>query len=33
MPSAGGYMATFRAVGPRPEPKTIKACRLGDARE
>lgn len=29
MPSAGGYMARFRAVGPRPEPKTIKACRLG----
>lgn len=28
MPSAGGYMARFRAVGPRPEPKTIKACRL-----
>ena len=28
MPSAGGYMARFRAVGPRPEPKDIKACRL-----
>jgi len=28
MPSAGGYMARFRAVGARPEPKTIKACRL-----
>ena len=28
MPSAGGYMATFRAAGPRPEPKAIKACRL-----
>jgi len=29
MPSAGGYLAMFRAVGPRPEPKAIKACRLG----
>jgi SAM-dependent methyltransferase len=29
MPSAGGYMATFRATGPRPEPKAIRACRLG----
>ena len=28
MPSAGGYMARFQAVGARPEPKTIKACRL-----
>ena len=28
MPSAGGYMATFRAVGPRPEPAAIKACLL-----
>lgn len=28
MPSAGGYLATFRAVGPRPEPKQIRACRL-----
>ena len=27
MPSAGGYLATFRAIGPRPEPKSIKACR------
>lgn len=27
MPSAGGYLATFRAVGPRPEPKAIRACR------
>ena len=27
MPSAGGYLATFRAVGPRPEPGAIKACR------
>ncbi|MCP3735137.1 class I SAM-dependent methyltransferase [Sphingomonas sp. RP10(2022)] len=29
MPSAGGYMATFRAVGPRPEPEAIKPCVLG----
>ena len=28
MPSAGGYMARFQAVGTRPEPKDIKACRL-----
>ncbi len=27
MPSAGGYLATFRAVGPRPEPAAIRACR------
>jgi len=29
MPSAGGYLATFRAVGPRPEPRAIKPCKLG----
>ncbi len=28
MPSAGGYLATFRAAGPRPEPTAIKPCRL-----
>ncbi|RDE05387.1 class I SAM-dependent methyltransferase [Sphingomonas aracearum] len=28
MPSAGGYLATFRAQGPRPEPKAIRACRI-----
>lgn len=28
MPSAGGYLATFRAVGARPEPSAIKACRI-----
>ncbi|HEX4695578.1 class I SAM-dependent methyltransferase [Sphingomonas sp.] len=28
MPSAGGYMARFRAVGARPEPKDIRGCRL-----
>ncbi|MGP7796324.1 class I SAM-dependent methyltransferase [Sphingomonas sp. CLY1604] len=30
MPSAGGYMATFQAVGPRPEPEAIKPCVLKD---
>ncbi|TCQ00086.1 methyltransferase family protein [Sphingomonas sp. PP-F2F-A104-K0414] len=29
MPSAGGYLATFRATGPRPKPEAIRACRLG----
>ncbi len=29
MPSAGGYLAAFRAVGPRPDPGAIKPCRLG----
>ncbi|MGI4732312.1 MAG: class I SAM-dependent methyltransferase [Janthinobacterium lividum] len=28
MPSAGGYLAAFRAVGPRPDPAAIRACRL-----
>ncbi len=28
MPSAGGYLAAFKAVGPRPEPADIKPCRL-----
>ena len=28
MPGAGGYFATFRAVGTRPEPGAIKACRV-----
>ena len=28
MPSAGGYLAMFRASGERPEPQDIKACRL-----
>jgi ubiquinone/menaquinone biosynthesis C-methylase UbiE len=27
MPSAGGYLAAFRAEGPRPEPRAIRACR------
>ncbi len=26
MPSAGGYLAVFRAQGPRPEPEAIKPC-------
>lgn len=30
MPSAGGYLATFRAIGPRPEPDAIKPCVLKD---
>ncbi|GAA0323679.1 methyltransferase domain-containing protein [Sphingomonas oligophenolica] len=29
MPSAGGYLATFRATGPRPDPADIRPCRLG----
>ncbi len=28
LPSAGGYLATFQPVGPRPEPGTIRACRI-----
>jgi SAM-dependent methyltransferase len=28
MPSAGGYLAAYRAEGSRPEPGAIKACRL-----
>ena len=32
MPSAGGYLAAFKAEGPRPDPGTIKPCRLvGDS--
>jgi ubiquinone/menaquinone biosynthesis C-methylase UbiE len=27
MPSAGGSLAAFKAVGERPEPGTIKACK------
>lgn len=26
MPSAGGYLAMFRAEGPRPDPASIRAC-------
>lgn len=28
MPSAGGYLATFRVAGPRPEPRAIRPCKL-----
>lgn len=28
MPSAGGYLATFRVAGPRPEPLAIRPCKL-----
>ena len=28
MPSAGGYLATFRPVGARPEPSAIRGCRI-----
>jgi ubiquinone/menaquinone biosynthesis C-methylase UbiE len=28
MPSAGGYLAAYRAEGPRPAPEDIKPCRL-----
>lgn len=27
MPSAGGYIALFKATGPRPAPETIRPCR------
>lgn len=27
MPSAGGYLAMFRAQGPRPEPRAIRTCK------
>ena len=29
MPSAGGYLATFVADGPRPEPGAIRGCSQG----
>ena len=29
MPSAGGYLATFRAVGDRPDPAAIRSCSQG----
>lgn len=31
MESAGGYLAAFRADGPRPEPSSIKPCRINRA--
>ena len=30
MRSAGGYFATFRAAGERPDPADIRACRIND---
>lgn len=33
MPSAGGYVAVFRAEGERPEPASIRACRIDRAPE
>jgi predicted methyltransferase len=29
LPGAGGYLATFRAAGERPDPKAIRPCRNG----
>jgi len=28
MPSAGGYLAAFRPMGPRPDPASIKPCKV-----
>ncbi len=28
MPQAGGYLALYRAEGPRPEPKAMNACKI-----
>lgn len=33
MPSAGGYFATFRAAGTRPEPAAIRPCRVAQASQ
>ncbi len=33
MPSAGGYFATFRAVGPRPEPAAIRPCGMNQSQQ
>jgi ubiquinone/menaquinone biosynthesis C-methylase UbiE len=33
MPSAGGYFATFRAAGARPDPEDIHACRLSASEQ
>lgn len=30
LPSAGGYFATFRVAGNRPDPATIRPCRIDD---
>ena len=33
MPSAGGFFATFRAAGQRPEPAAIRPCRLDASQQ
>jgi SAM-dependent methyltransferase len=33
MPSAGGYFATFRLAGRRPEPEQIRSCRLDPSQQ
>nr|WP_258043168.1 class I SAM-dependent methyltransferase [Sphingomonas sp. NBWT7] len=33
MPSAGGYFATFRTEGRRPEPEQIRSCRLDTSQQ
>lgn len=33
MPSAGGYFATFRASGARPEPAAIRPCRVTQSQQ
>lgn len=33
MPSAGGYIAIFEAHGERPEPQTIRACKVTPSPE
>ncbi len=32
MPSAGGYLAKFKAQGPRPDPASIKPCHTAPER-
>ena len=32
MPSAGGYLTTFRATGARPDPAAIKPCRIASSQ-
>jgi SAM-dependent methyltransferase len=33
MPSAGGYLAIFQAFGPRPDPQSIRPCRVSQPPE
>ena len=33
MPSAGGYFATFRASGARPDPAAIRPCRVTQSQQ